>query len=534
MPSTRDDAVTGGHGPVTGASDDTAVGVPPVHDPLVGTVVDGKYQVTGRIGAGGMGTVYRAVHVSLGAPRALKVMRRELAGDPDLAERFRAEARLAEGLRHPSLVALYDFGQMPDRGWYIVSELVEGATLAVLLRRRGGRFCSADVARLVGQLADGLALAHRRGVVHRDISPDNIMLAPSDGEVVAKLLDFGIAKDTLAPAAGTTGVGWNMGKVGFSSPEQLGLLPEGEGVDHRADVFSLAAVAYVMLAGRLPWRRDGVQAFTHDLLVRPEGELRDEIRAHVPGPWHEFFLAALARARDERLPGMAVLREGLALAAEAVREAGLAEPPPFGADRLRSDARDGGQDLATETLAEAQGEPEPPPAAVSPAPPSGPVLVPSAVLREVFASCEWEEAQAEPGGVQEPVPRHRVVFVVDDEALRSVLPVLLGGRGLDVRAVGWDVDPRQLATGAPPALLFADAGLDEERARGRIERLREGVEPAGARIVLFSSADPWTLRDRSRALGLSGFLSKDALGADIGVAVERLLGATGDPGHDVR
>lgn len=503
-------------------------------DPLVGTVLDGKYQITGRIGAGGMGAVYRAVHVSLGAPRALKVMRRELAGDPDLAERFRAEARLAEGLRHPSLVALYDFGQMPDRGWYIVSELVEGATLAVLLRRRGGRFCSADVARLVGQLADGLALAHRRGVVHRDISPDNIMLAPSDGEVFAKLLDFGIAKDTLAPAAGTTGVGWNMGKVGFSSPEQLGLLPEGEGIDHRADVFSLAAVAYVMLAGRLPWRREGVQAFTHDLLVRPEGELRDEIRAHVPGPWHEFFLAALARARDERLPGMAVLREGLALAGEAVREAGLAEPPPFGADRLRSDARDGDHGLVTQTLGDAPAEPGPPPAPVSPAPvPASPVLVPSAVLREVLASCEWDDAEAGPEGApgREETPRPCVVFVDDDEALRSVLPVLVGDRGLEVRAVGWDVDLLQLGADPRPTLLLADAGLDEERARGRIERLRERVAPADARIVLFSSADPWTLRDRSRALGLSGFLSKDALGADIGSAVERLLARTTDPGR---
>ncbi len=504
-----------------------------MHDPLVGTVVDGKYQVTGRIGAGGMGTVYRAVHVSLGAPRALKVMRRELAGDPDLAERFRAEARLAEGLRHPSLVALYDFGQMPDRGWYIVSELVEGATLAVLLRRRGGRFCSADVARLVGQLAEGLALAHRRGVVHRDISPDNIMLAPSDGEIVAKLLDFGIAKDTLAPAAGTTGVGWNMGKVGFSSPEQLGLLPEGAGVDHRADVFSLAAVAYVMLTGRLPWRRDGVQAFTHDLLVRPEAELQDEIRAHAPFPWHEFFLAALARSRDERLSGMAELREGLALAAEAAREAGCAEPPSFGADRLRSDSRDGNHGLVTQTLGEAPGEPGPSPAPVSPAPvPAGPVLVPSAALREVLASCEGGDSELGPEGApgREQAPRPRVVFVDDDEALRSVLPVLLGGRGLEVCAVSWDADPRALAGGPRPTLLLADAGLDEERARGRLERLRERVAPADARIVLFSSADPWTLRDRCKALGLSGFLSKDALGADIGSAVERLLQTSTDSG----
>src|SRR5262249_4541623 len=101
----------------------------PLGDPLLCAVIDGKYQIAERLGAGGMGTVYKAIHVSLGAPRALKVMRRELAGDSALAARFRSEARLAEGLRHPHLVALYDFGQLPGGGWYIVSEFVAGATV---------------------------------------------------------------------------------------------------------------------------------------------------------------------------------------------------------------------------------------------------------------------------------------------------------------------------------------------------------------------------------------------------------------------
>src|SRR5215471_6725517 len=155
---------------------------------LIGQTIDAKYQVVERIGTGGMGSVYKALHVSLGAPRALKVMRRELASDPALAARFRTEARMAESLRHEHLVALYDFGQLPDGGWYIVSEFVEGATLAVLLKRRGARFCSRDVATFLGQVADGLAIAHRRGVVHRDISPDNIMLTAAEEHVTAKLL----------------------------------------------------------------------------------------------------------------------------------------------------------------------------------------------------------------------------------------------------------------------------------------------------------------------------------------------------------
>jgi CheY-like chemotaxis protein len=151
------------------------------------------------------------------------------------------------------------------------------------------------------------------------------------------------------------------------------------------------------------------------------------------------------------------------------------------------------------------------------------VLVPSAILPEILSALEWDE---EPSGEPVGPTRRRVVFVDDDEALREVLPALLSGLDFEVGAVSWDEGPRQLAGGSPPALLLADAGLDEECARQRIERLR-GSSPDGTPIVLFSSADPWTLRERSRSLGLAGFLSKEALGGDLGGAVERLLGPRG-------
>src|SRR5262249_25073655 len=155
------------------------------------------------------------------------------------------------------------------------------------------------------QVAEGLALAHRKGIIHRDISPDNIMLTSDEGgEVIAKLLDFGIAKDTVRPSPVLTGVGWNIGTIGFSSPEQMGLLGRDEAIDARCDVFSLAAVAYLMLPGVLPWRRDGVQSYTHDLLLRPEDELVTEIASHVPLPWGEVFVEALARGREARIGSM--------------------------------------------------------------------------------------------------------------------------------------------------------------------------------------------------------------------------------------
>ena len=496
-------------------------------DPLVGTIVDGKYQVIERIGTGGMGTVYSAVHVSLGAPRALKVMRSELAADPQLAARFRDEARLAEGLRHPSLVALYDFGQMPGRGWYIVSELVQGATIAALLRRRGARFCSNDVARFVGQIAEGLSLAHRRGVIHRDISPDNIMLSTSpEGEVAAKLLDFGIAKDTLGSLGdGSTGAQWKMGKVGYSSPEQMGLLREGEAVDARSDVFSLAAVAYIMLTGRLPWRVDTPQAYTHDLLLRPAEDLAAEVRHHVPAAWSELFVAALARDRSVRLPDAATLREGLADAARAARGAGKPEPLPFQADQLRSGARESDTLFERLDILQPAGDTNPTTATANGparAAASGSLLVPSAALDEDLAAAEGGgavEAEPPPAGAAQALGR--IVFLEDDDALRGVLPGLLSRLGFEAAALSWD-EAGTLAE-RPAALVLADPGDEPLRARRRMTRLRGTPGLAGMPVVLFSSLDPWSLRERARELGLPRYVSKERLAGDFAALVRQLL-----------
>lgn len=277
-------------------------------DPLVGRVIDGKYDIEARIGSGSMGTAYRARHVSLGALRAIKVMKRELAADKGLVDRFRNEARLAEGLRHPHLVAIYDFAQLEDGSWYIVSEFVEGETLAGLLKKNL-RFFSRDVAGLLGQIADGLTVAHRKGIIHRDISPDNIMVTKDEnGQALAKLLDFGIAKDVVGGQTSQTGSSLLLGKVGYASPEQLGLLPKGEGLDGRTDVFSLAAVAHELLTGSLPWRKDSLQSYVHDVLVRPEKVTRDAIRAVAPSAWRDVLVRGLARHREDRTKTMQALK----------------------------------------------------------------------------------------------------------------------------------------------------------------------------------------------------------------------------------
>jgi serine/threonine-protein kinase len=277
-------------------------------DPLVGKILDEKYQVEALVGAGAMGSVYRVRHVSLGTIRAVKLMKPELAKDSSFATRFEREARLLEKVRHPHLVALHDFTRLPSGVCYIVSEYVDGETLASLLKKDDPR-PREQAASLFAQLADGLAAAHRAGVVHRDVSPDNIMVVDTPGGLSAKVVDFGLAKDVLRGSPGLTGAGLLLGKIGFASPEQMGLLSDDEDVDARSDVFSLAVVLYRALCGRLPWRSESLQSYLHDLIVRPEAELAARIEADAPPAWRDLFHGALARDRERRTPSMSELKD---------------------------------------------------------------------------------------------------------------------------------------------------------------------------------------------------------------------------------
>jgi len=270
-------------------------------DPLIGATLDGKYRIESLLGSGSMGTVYRARHLTLESWRAIKVMRAELAQDAAFVERFQREARLLEELRHPHLVALHDFAQLSDGSWYIVSEFVEGETLAARLSRTA-TLTPREALPLFAQLADGIAAAHARGIVHRDLSPENIMISGAPPELTAKVLDFGLAKNVLGEVPSAAGYSLVVGKVGYAAPEQMGLVASVQDIDARADVFSLAAVLYKTLFGRLPWRVDGLQSYVHDLLIQSEAELKRRIANGVDPRWARFFVRALARRREERTP----------------------------------------------------------------------------------------------------------------------------------------------------------------------------------------------------------------------------------------
>jgi serine/threonine-protein kinase len=220
-----------------------------IDDPLLGRVLDGRYRILSQIGAGGMGTVYCAEQVNIGRQVAVKVLRRHPGGDDESVRRFELEAQIISKLRHPNTLTLIDYGQATDGVVYIVTELLLGQTLDDALA--GGPMDVAETLTILSQICGSLAEAHAQGIVHRDIKPGNIFLEQVEGQIVVRVLDFGIAK--FAQQATQTTTGRVYGTPLYMSPEQA----SGEkNIDHRSDLYSVGVIAYECLAGLPPFEAE--------------------------------------------------------------------------------------------------------------------------------------------------------------------------------------------------------------------------------------------------------------------------------------
>jgi serine/threonine protein kinase len=223
--------------------------------PVAGTLIEGKYEILAKIKEGGMGTIYKVRHRLLDEVRVVKVMRPQIGADEELKRRFTQEAKTATRLKHPNIGAILDFALDSDGMAYIVMEFIDGVNLAELLRASGppGVPMTLEIAH---QTLLALGFLHRKNVVHRDIAPDNLMLTHDDeGRPQVKLIDLGIAKP-LDKTINLTSTGVFLGKLKYSSPEQLGGLGEGETLDGRSDLYSLGVALYELLTGRLPFPGD--------------------------------------------------------------------------------------------------------------------------------------------------------------------------------------------------------------------------------------------------------------------------------------
>jgi serine/threonine protein kinase len=288
--------------------------------------VDGKYRVLERLGTGGMGEVYKVEHTYLGTTRVIKVIRAQISDNRDANDRFLREARLATKVQHPNVATLHDFAALPDGSHYMVWEFIDGENLAERIRRRG-TLAPREAVHIAIQALHGLDAIHRAGIVHRDISPENLMLTGThDGEEHLKIIDLGVAKMDSAVGEVVTQTGIFVGKLRYASPEHLGFLGEGERIDGRADLYSLAIVLYEMLAGRPPFEATS----PHQYLMLHAKETRLEplqLPADLPGG--EELQRVLRRALEhDRNRRYATARE-LAAALETVERA---LPPPFDAE----------------------------------------------------------------------------------------------------------------------------------------------------------------------------------------------------------
>jgi serine/threonine-protein kinase len=219
-----------------------------------GTLLDGKYEILALLGVGGMGEVYKARHVHLGAFRCIKVVKPSLLADEAYRQRFLREARMATQIHHPNLAAVHDFSILDDGTSYMVAEFIDGTTVRQW-ETANGRFPLPLATEVTMQVLGGLDHIHRRGLLHRDVSADNVMLSfDGDDHLLVKIIDLGVAKDVrTSNDPHTTQAGVFMGNPKYMSPEQLGELEEGEALDGRTDLYSLGVVLYEMLTGVPPF-----------------------------------------------------------------------------------------------------------------------------------------------------------------------------------------------------------------------------------------------------------------------------------------
>lgn len=297
-------------------------------DPLIGRVLDQRYRIEAVLGAGGVGVVYRAEHTGLRRPVALKVLRHGFEENPHLRRRFEREARLLSQLSHPNVVALTDYG-IADGLPYLVMELLEGRTLEDLLEMDGPPAPRVAI-EIVRAVVRGLAFAHDRNVLHRDLKPGNVFLQalPDDPHHV-KLLDFGLAKllvdeeNTSGEEPTLTKAGTIVGTPAYMSPEQA----SGGRVDPRSDVYAAGLMLFELLAGRVPFdeprRADLLRAHLVDPVPDPEG-LRPGL-ALTP-PLRELLLRCLAKEPSDRYADARALLDALdALPDDAARFAPLTQ-----------------------------------------------------------------------------------------------------------------------------------------------------------------------------------------------------------------
>lgn len=284
---------------------------------LLGRVIGGKYRLDRRIGSGGMGSVWVARHLVLGAEVAVKLMSPDLAGTELGLARFEREAKASAKLKSHHIVRVQDFG-VDDGTPFMVMELLEGEDLGERLKR-DGPLSVGELAPLFREICKGLEVAHDAGIVHRDLKPSNVFLAREGGDEVVKLVDFGVARETktnLVEEKTTSGT--VVGSPHHMSPEQA----RGEQVDHRSDLWALGVLAFRALTGKRPFDGEVLTSVLLAVVSQPVPKAT-EVEGGLPADIDRFFAKALSRNVELRFQRARTMAEALTAIAAG------ADPTPF-------------------------------------------------------------------------------------------------------------------------------------------------------------------------------------------------------------
>lgn len=292
----------------------------PVKDPLLGTVLNGTYEIQEVVGNGGMGRVYRARDILMERTVAIKMLHAHLVKDPLSLDRFKQEARAASAINHPNVITVFDFGQLDTGQPYLIMDFLQGQNLSALIDEQGG-LAEDRAINICVQACDALHVAHSKGVVHRDLKPSNIMIIQNrDGSDHVKIVDFGIAK--LLPHSGKqaqnlTQTGELFGSPLYMSPEQF----LGKKLDERTDIYAMGCVMYEAITGRPPFTGEHVletmykhlnEIPTKFAVAKPERKITPRFEAVVA--------RALEKDPDQRFQSMSELRNELLLCIEGARD----------------------------------------------------------------------------------------------------------------------------------------------------------------------------------------------------------------------
>jgi serine/threonine-protein kinase len=298
---------------------------PPKSDPMIGTVIAGRYRIEARLGEGGMGSVYRVEHTHMRKKLALKVLHREMTSQPEIVARFEREAMAAAHIEHPNVAAATDFGKLEDGSCYLVLEYVEGPSLRGEIDK--GPLPTKRALRITVQILGALKRAHELGIVHRDLKPENVLLVDKDeGRDFVKVLDFGIARVPIGAIGGEAGPSLTRAGMVYGTPEYMA--PEqalGQEVDGRSDLYAAGVILFEMLTGRRPYDNKDKVALLGQHVAGPIPSARDRAPEQgISAELEAVVTRMLAKSPSDRFADASSAIEALFMSGEgtaSVREA---------------------------------------------------------------------------------------------------------------------------------------------------------------------------------------------------------------------